>query len=269
MKSWTVTARGLASVQVEGTNWIVALGRGLDELGRADELSRLACEVLPNGTVIARDIASGTGYIVQSVDGSAVVATPPLGEQAVPMGGSPDDELDDEPLGEEPTPSLVEEEAELAEGTDPMVAIDAADSERLACQIALNTAIQRVSAESGAVILEERGYLRFSAVRGPHSGQLEGVRLPAGTGVAGYAIASRRSVVLGNAHEDPRHFGELDARTGYVTRQMAVIPVQHGDRVLGVVEVMNREEASGGRFVEADVSAVEEVAAALARRLLR
>ena len=68
MRTWSVTARGLASVQVQGRNWLVALGRGLHELGRVDELARLACEVLPNGTVIARDIATGTGYIVQGVD---------------------------------------------------------------------------------------------------------------------------------------------------------------------------------------------------------
>ncbi len=41
MRTWSVTARGLASVQVQGRNWIVALGRGLEELGRVEELARL------------------------------------------------------------------------------------------------------------------------------------------------------------------------------------------------------------------------------------
>lgn len=260
MKSWTVTARGLASVQVEGSNWIVALGRGLEELDRVGDLSRLACEVLPNGTVIARDIASGTGYVVQSL-GDTNQMVPALGEQSLPLVE------DDEPLGEVPT-------ASVDDGFDPyeddaMDAIDAATSEPQACKVALDAAVARVSAESGAILLDERGYLRFSAVVGPHSAQLEGVRLPAGTGIAGYAITSRRSVVISNAQEDPRHFSELDARTGYATRQMAVIPILEGDRVLGVIEVMNRDEGAPGRFVEADVSAIEEVAAALAARLLR
>ena len=263
-----MTARGLASVQVEGSNWIVALGRGLDELGTADDLSRLACEVLPNGTVIARDIGSGTGYVVQSVDGSASLI------QGLDSAIGSFDDIEDEPLGEEPTPSIVDEEYALQEASnarpmDPLVAIDDAPSPRVACRIALSAVIDRVSAESGAIILDERGYLKFSAVLGPQSGMLEGVRLPAGTGVAGYAMAARRSVVLSNAQEDPRHFGELDAQTGYVTKQMAVIPVVDGERVLGVIEVMNRNEQAGGRFVSADVTAIEEVATALARRLLR
>lgn len=261
MQTWTVTARGLASVQVEGSNWIVALGRGLEELDRVGDLSRLACEVLPNGTVIARDIASGTGYVVQSV-GASASTVPALGEQSVPLE-------DDELLGEIPTSSMDDEEYELDEGTDALEAIEEAGTEQLACKLALETAVSRVCAESGAILLDERGYLRFSAVAGPNSAQLQGVRLPAGTGIAGYAIASRRSVVLSNAQEDPRHFGELDARTGYVTKQMAVVPIQSGDRVLGVIEVMNRDEGAPGRFVEEDVAALERVATALAGRLLR
>lgn len=259
MTSWTVTARGLASVQVEASNWIVALGRGLEELERVADLSRLACEVLPNGTVIARDIASGTGYVVQSL-GVSAATVPALGEQSVPLE-------DDEPLGEVPTTSI-DDETEILGDDEPLDAIEQATSERVACRMALEAAVSRVAAESGAILLDERGYLRFCAVIGPHSAQLEGVRLPAGTGIAGYAITSRRSVVISNAQEDPRHFGELDARTGYATKQMAVVPIQSGDRVFGVIEVMNREEGALGRFVEADVDVLEAVAEALARRLL-
>lgn len=258
MMSWTVTARGLASVQVEGSNWLVALGHGLEAMERVGDLSRLACEVLPNGTVIARDIASGTGYVVQAL-GESAAAVPALGEQAVPVE-------DDEPLGEVPTSSF---EDELILDEDAIDAIQAADSDSSACKIALDTAVTRVGAESGAILLDERGYLRFTAVMGPQSAQLEGVRLPAGTGIAGHAITSRRSLVISNAQDDPRHFSELDARTGYATKQMAVVPIVEGDRVLGVIEVMNREAGAPGRFIEADVEILEEVAAALARRLSR
>jgi putative methionine-R-sulfoxide reductase with GAF domain len=133
--------------------------------------------------------------------------------------------------------------------------------------LALTISRELIPAESGAVILEERGYLRFTAVSGPHARKLVGVRLPLGTGVAGFSMEMRRAVVLGDAHEDPRHCGEVDALTGYVTKEIAVLPVVYGGSVFGVLELMNL--AAGRRFSQADVRELEHVAAALGKRLSR
>ncbi len=273
MRSWSVTARGLASVQVQGRNWIVALGRGLEELGRAADVSRLACEVLPNGTVIARDIASGTGYVVQDVGDAPEAAAPVEQDEEQEVFGEPvDDEHAEDEHEEEHTEPIFELPPEaIAEleppDDDPLATIDRAETTLMACQLALAEALKRVPAESGAVILDERGYLRFCAVSGPHSRKLMGVRLPMGTGVAGFAMEKRRTVVLADAHNDPRHCGEVDALTGYVTREIAVVPVVQGERVMGVVELMNLLEDR--RFHEADVDAVQQVVDALAERLAR
>lgn len=274
MRTWSVTARGLASVQVQGRNWIVALGRGLEELGKVEQLARLACEVLPNGTVIARDIASGTGYIVQGMDlpeqagGDGAAGT----EEEFVLGaeGEPEPEpavaLEEEagePIFELPADAITTLEPEDGE----LASIDAAQTVLLACQMALKAAQAVVPAESGAIILDENGFLRFCAVAGPASRKLMGVRLPMGTGVAGFAMEKRRTVILVDAHEDPRHCGEVDALTGYITREIAVLPVVSGDRVLGVLELMNLP--AGQRFQERDVERVQQVADALARRLAR
>lgn len=289
MRSWSVTARGLAAVQVQGRNWIVALGRGLEELGRVPDLTRLACEVLPNGTVIARDIATGTGYVVQGLDEAEAAPPEPAEDTAeaetveaalplvdedddesevdsqveLPLGGADeDDEGDDasvEPIFELPADAI-----ELVEDS-PNAAILDAETVSQACQFALDAARRQIPAESGAVILEERGYLRFLAVDGPASRKLVGVRLPLGTGAAGFAMEKRRTVVLANAHEDPRHCGEVDALTGYVTREMCVVPLQHGDKVLGVLELMNL--TSGLRFGDAEIETLTGIASTLAERL--
>lgn len=50
---------------VEAGNWLTALGDGLDKLGVEADFSRLACEVLPNGTVIAQDVRSGSRFVVR------------------------------------------------------------------------------------------------------------------------------------------------------------------------------------------------------------
>jgi len=280
MPTFTVTARGLSSVEVEGSNWIVALGTGLAELDRVADLTRLACEVLPNGTVIARDIASGTGYVVQGLHeasepapGDAAPGDEPfaLGDADEPTGH---DEAGgdgaDDVLGEpEPTEDLHELPADAILELDPseaqLAAIDQAESQLMACQVALQAALKRVPAESGAVLLEEHGHMRFTAVHGPHSRKLMGVRLPMGTGVAGFAMEKGRTIILADAHDDPRHCGEVDALTGYVTRAIAVVPIHTDHGVLGVLELMNLPD--GSRFTEDRVTQMQQLADALARRL--
>lgn len=263
----------------------MALGRGLEELGRVPDLTRLACEVLPNGTVIARDIATGTGYVVTGMDEAEAEASAPAPaedtaeaetvEAALPLADEDDDvsesgELslggddDDDDASVEPIFELPADAIELVEDS-PNGAILDAETVSQACQLALDAARRQIPAESGAVILEERGYLRFLAVDGPASRKLVGVRLPLGTGAAGFAMEKRRTVVLANAHEDPRHCGEVDALTGYVTKEMCVVPVLHGDKVLGVLELMNL--TSGQRFGDAEIETLTGIASTLAERL--
>ncbi|MEQ1507001.1 MAG: GAF domain-containing protein [Myxococcota bacterium] len=273
VRVWSVTAQGHGAVQVKGRNWLVALGRGLDELGRADALMRLACEVLPNGTVIARDITTGTGYVVQAlqtaedatalglVDDHTVEAPMPLPEAPDPTMIVAEEDADGEPIFELPADAISEIEPE----DDPGIGILDAETAVAACQLALVRARERVGAESGAVIVLERGVMRFVAVHGPHARKLLGTRLPMGTGVAGFSMEKRRSVVLADAQTDPRHCGEVDALTGYVTREIAVVPLVHGERALGVLEVMNLPD--GRRFGEDDLAAIRQLADALAIRL--
>ena len=59
------TRHGGEPVEVDAPNWLVALGVGLDQLGEVTSIDRLACEVLANGKVIARDVRTGTGFVVQ------------------------------------------------------------------------------------------------------------------------------------------------------------------------------------------------------------
>lgn len=54
-------------VEVGGSNWLVALGLGLDALGMVADIDRLACEVLLGGTVIVRDVRAGKRFVVQGI----------------------------------------------------------------------------------------------------------------------------------------------------------------------------------------------------------
>lgn len=104
------------------------------------------------------------------------------------------------------------------------------------------------------------------------------LRLPiSALSVAGYAALSRRTLNLHDVYDEAelhRYAPELrfqqgvDRRTGYRTRQMLVIPIIHGDEVLGVLQLINN--LLGGAFsatvVEGAGSLCETLAVAFAQR---
>jgi hypothetical protein len=94
MSRYQVSTRHGEHVEVDGGNWLVALGLGLDALGVVASIDRLACEVLPGGTVIIRDVRTGERFVVQSVlDASAIPADAPHPDDA-PMLMAADDDSD-------------------------------------------------------------------------------------------------------------------------------------------------------------------------------
>jgi hypothetical protein len=242
MARFEIAGRGIETLQVEAGSWLTALGLGLEELGRVESLTRLACERLPNGTVIARDASTGVGYVVQLAEEQ--------GDGSTDL--TPGDELDIELIDEVPDAAG---DGPLAQAASPLEA----------CELALDLARSEVPAESGSVILVDGARLRFMAVLGPHADDLVGMRLAMGTGVAGYAMSRRRTVVLTDAPVDPRHCGEIDRLTGYRTRDIIAVPVADGDRMLGVIEMLNLPP--GTRFSRQHIASLQRVAAALAERL--
>ncbi len=213
-----------------------------------DALCHLACEVLPNGTVIAMDIDAGDRYVIQ-----------PSGGPEVPEVAS--DVADTEVLEVEP---LSDEEYEVV---DPREQILEARTIVMAGQVALGLAVQSIPSESGAVIIEERGNLRFVAVYGPMARRLQGARLSWGAGVAGVAMEQRKVIVLRDARGDPRHLGQVDELTGYVTEAIVVVPIASEAHVYGVIELLN--PPGGGGYTGEEIERLQVLADLLAERLSR
>lgn len=142
-----------------------------------------------------------------------------------------------------------------------------ASSRTAACRAALAHAMKQIRAEAGAVLLVDRGYLRFVAAAGPRAPSLMGVRLSVNTGVAGYAMQTQRGVLVGQAGDDPRHYDGFDDLTGYRTGQLMAVPVSWGGESLGVLELLNPpvDEPFGAD----DLARLERMGRKLGRILLK
>jgi diguanylate cyclase (GGDEF)-like protein len=89
-------------------------------------------------------------------------------------------------------------------------------------------------------------------------GVIDGVRIAADQGIAGWVAQHREPLRLADASADPRHDPTLARRTGLVPRSMLCVPLLHRERLLGVVQVINRLD--GGAFTEDELRLVRALA---------
>ncbi len=108
----------------------------------------------------------------------------------------------------------------------------------------LDSAIDILNCEAGSLFLvdEGTGEIVFEVVAGPVAGVLIGTRLPPGTGLVGKAVDSGKPVIANNVHRDKAWFEKVEEKTGFVNRDLLVVPMFIKDRVIGVIEVINKKD---------------------------
>jgi signal transduction histidine kinase len=116
----------------------------------------------------------------------------------------------------------------------------------------LENAVNILNCEAGTLFLmdEPTGDLIFRVTVGPVASNLLGQRLPAGTGIVGRAVQLRAPVIENDAQRSTARYEGPDKQTGFISRSLLAVPMQIKDRVLGVIEVINRRD--GLPFVEDD-----------------
>jgi GAF domain-containing protein len=121
------------------------------------------------------------------------------------------------------------------------------------------SATDLVDAESSSLLLadEKTEDLRFAVVDGDVASLADQV-VPAGQGVAGWALENREPVVVDDPAKDERFYQGVDTTSGFVTRNLMAIPLLVKDRPVGALEMINK--VGGGSFTPLDI----EVGTALA-----
>ena len=88
--------------------------------------------------------------------------------------------------------------------------------------------------------------------------KLQEIRLPMGTGLAGWCAKEGKPVIVPDTEKDPRFFRGADKKSGFVTRSMICIPMRLKDEVIGVIQVLNR--TGDIPFNDHDIEILEAVA---------
>ncbi|MFI9785571.1 GAF domain-containing protein [Kitasatospora sp. NPDC051984] len=128
---------------------------------------------------------------------------------------------------------MTQSTAPAAPSTDPVVA------ELLQSVVDVARAI--FGAQAGSILLldHQSFELVFQAVSGQGQEFLIGRRFPAGQGIAGWVAGSGEPMIVDDLRRSTSFDQEVAESTGYVPDALMAAPLIHGDRVLGVLEVLD------------------------------
>ena len=117
-----------------------------------------------------------------------------------------------------------------------------------------------VGVEASSLLLfeESTGELYFEVAEGDKSDAVRRVVVPLGEGVAGWVAQTRQNAVVNDVKSDPRFTGRVDNITGFKTLSLLCVPVVCRDRLLGVMELVNKCDGSG--FDRRDLALCESIA---------
>ena len=148
------------------------------------------------------------------------------------------DRYDGQPFSAADEAALNEVAAAVAPRCDPQRLPH--DSDELRALLAEVSAAVPSQATSFLLIDPSGRGLAFSASRQLEPGAVDGLRMPADAGIAGWVARHRTPLLLDDASADPRWHRAIEEHTSFRPRSMLCVPLVSKDVLLGVIQVMNR-----------------------------
>ena len=108
-------------------------------------------------------------------------------------------------------------------------------------------------AEAASILLydDTSRQLYFQVATNIDEPTMRGLVVPLEKSIAGWIVTNRKSVRIDDAHKDLRFFSDVEQTVGYETRSLLGIPLITKNKVVGVLEVINKKR---GKFTDPDES---------------
>ncbi len=110
----------------------------------------------------------------------------------------------------------------------------------------VQAAMHVLGARAGSLYLvdETEEALVWEVALGERAAALVGQRIPLGQGVAGWVAATGQAIAVSDVQQDPRWAQDIGRAVGYTPKTMLAMPLLLGDRVIGVLQLLDKD---GGR----------------------
>lgn len=108
-------------------------------------------------------------------------------------------------------------------------------------------------AEAASILLYDdmARQLYFQVATNLDEPTMRGLIVPLEKSIAGWIVTNRKPLRIDDAHNDDRHFNDLEETIGFETKSLLGIPLVTKNKVVGVLEVVNKKK---GKFTDPDES---------------
>jgi GAF domain-containing protein len=104
--------------------------------------------------------------------------------------------------------------------------------------------IFNAAAASILLVNEQEQLLEFRVAYGASNRDLVGLKFPLDKGIAGYVVMTGQPLAISNVRQDTRFNQDFAKSTGYVPNSILAMPLRSGERVIGVMEVLDKINAA-------------------------
>ena len=100
-----------------------------------------------------------------------------------------------------------------------------------------------MGASAGSLLLLDRdtNELIFKVIEGGGGAALEGKRMPANKGIAGWVVIHRQPLIVDDVNRDHRHYREISRDYDFKPTSLLCVPMIAKGQVIGVLQLMNKE----------------------------
>jgi GAF domain-containing protein len=130
----------------------------------------------------------------------------------------------------------------------------------------LNKTIELTKARDGSIsrLDQANRELEFVLVHGEIRQELRGYRIKGDAGIAGWVVSHREPLIVNNPHQDWRFSREVDQEFDFITHSIVCVPIVVQDKLVGVIELLNK---AGDEFTESDVAVLSMLSQVAAKVL--
>jgi len=107
----------------------------------------------------------------------------------------------------------------------------------------MQVAVEITESEAASVLLwnAKTHQLFFAASTSESADELIGKPVPMDS-IAGTVLMQNKIIQVDNARNDPRHYDQVDEDVEFITRSLLTVPMTYKDRVIGVVQALNKRQ---------------------------
>ncbi|MDO9303055.1 MAG: ATP-binding protein [Anaerolineales bacterium] len=117
----------------------------------------------------------------------------------------------------------------------------------------VHAAAEISGAEAASILLydDTSRQLYFQVATNMDESTRRGIVVPLEGSIAGWIVNNRQTVRIANVHNDPRFFSSVEQTTGFSTKSILGIPLVTKNKIVGVLEALNKPK---GKFTDTDES---------------